>query len=149
MELSSGPYSSTARRCNCRQGESIHGGRSGKYFRSMKNAVKTSNPTYFLSTLFHCTTRFHGLHVRLISQVGGPPLFGCPRLLIRHIGSYPLYLEAVGPIRNLKGQDHVEDLCIEQSSVQITFEAVDWTHLTQDTAPLAEYVNKLVSLWFP
>jgi hypothetical protein len=36
----------------------------------------------------------------LNSQSGGPPLIGCPRLLIRHIRSYPPYLEAVSSIRS-------------------------------------------------
>ena len=31
------------------------------------------------------------------SQAGGPPLVGCPRLLLQHIRSYPPYLEAVSP----------------------------------------------------
>jgi hypothetical protein len=30
-------------------------------------------------------------------QAGGPPLVGCPRLLIQNIRSYPPYLEAVPP----------------------------------------------------
>ena len=34
-------------------------------------------------------------------QAGGPPLVGCPRLLIQYIRSYPPCLEAVGSIRNL------------------------------------------------
>jgi len=33
-------------------------------------------------------------------QSGGPPLIGCPRLLIQCIRSYPPYLEAVSYIRN-------------------------------------------------
>jgi hypothetical protein len=35
-------------------------------------------------------------------QVGGPYLFGCPRLLIQYIPSYSPYLEAVSSIRNLR-----------------------------------------------
>ncbi|KAJ4436535.1 hypothetical protein ANN_16566 [Periplaneta americana] len=35
-------------------------------------------------------------------QAGGPPLIGCPRLLIQYIHSYPPYLEAVFSIRNLR-----------------------------------------------
>jgi hypothetical protein len=35
-------------------------------------------------------------------QDGGPPLIGCPRLLIQYIRSYPPYLEAVSSIRNLR-----------------------------------------------
>jgi hypothetical protein len=35
-------------------------------------------------------------------QAGGPPLVGCPRLLIQYIRSYPPYLEAVSSIRNLR-----------------------------------------------
>jgi hypothetical protein len=35
-------------------------------------------------------------------QAGGPPLIGCPRLLIQYIRSYPPYLEAVSSIRNLR-----------------------------------------------
>jgi hypothetical protein len=35
-------------------------------------------------------------------QAGGPPLIGCPRLLIQYINSYPPYLEAVSSIRNLR-----------------------------------------------
>jgi hypothetical protein len=31
----------------------------------------------------------------------GPPLVGCPRLLVQYIRSYPPYLEAVSSIRNL------------------------------------------------
>jgi hypothetical protein len=31
-----------------------------------------------------------------------PPIFGCPRLLIQYIGSYPPCLEAVSSIRNLR-----------------------------------------------
>jgi hypothetical protein len=34
-------------------------------------------------------------------QAVGPPFFGCPRLLIQYIRSYPPYLEAVPSIRNL------------------------------------------------
>jgi hypothetical protein len=32
----------------------------------------------------------------------GPPLVGCPRLLIQYIHSYPPYLEAVSSIRNVR-----------------------------------------------
>jgi hypothetical protein len=35
-------------------------------------------------------------------QAGGPPLVGCPRLLIQYIRSYPLNLEADSSIRNLR-----------------------------------------------
>jgi hypothetical protein len=35
-------------------------------------------------------------------QAGGPPLVGCPRLLIRYIRSYSTYLEAVSSIHNLR-----------------------------------------------
>jgi hypothetical protein len=35
-------------------------------------------------------------------QVGGPPLVGCPQLLIQYICSYPPYLEGVSSIRNLR-----------------------------------------------
>jgi hypothetical protein len=35
-------------------------------------------------------------------QAGGPPLVGCPRLLIQYIRSYPPYLEAVSSIRKLR-----------------------------------------------
>jgi hypothetical protein len=35
-------------------------------------------------------------------QAGGPPLVGCPRLLIQYIRSYPPYLEAFSSIRNLR-----------------------------------------------
>jgi hypothetical protein len=35
-------------------------------------------------------------------QAGGPPLVGCPQLLIQYIRSYPPYLEAVSSIRNLR-----------------------------------------------
>jgi hypothetical protein len=34
-------------------------------------------------------------------QAGGPPLVGCPQLLIQYIHSYPPYLEAFSSIRNL------------------------------------------------
>jgi hypothetical protein len=33
---------------------------------------------------------------------GGPPLVGCPRLLIQYIRSYPPYLEVVSSICNLR-----------------------------------------------
>jgi hypothetical protein len=33
-------------------------------------------------------------------QAGGPPLVGCPRLLIQYICSYPPYLETVSSIHN-------------------------------------------------
>jgi hypothetical protein len=33
-------------------------------------------------------------------QAGGPPTFGCPRLLIQYILSYPPYLEAVTFVHN-------------------------------------------------
>jgi hypothetical protein len=33
-------------------------------------------------------------------QGGGPPVVGCPRLLIQYIGSYSAYLEVVSTIRN-------------------------------------------------
>jgi hypothetical protein len=35
-------------------------------------------------------------------QAGGPPLVGCPRLLIQYIRSYLPYLEVVSSIRNLR-----------------------------------------------
>ena len=35
-------------------------------------------------------------------QAGESLLIGCPRLLIQQIRSYPPYLEAVSPIRNLR-----------------------------------------------
>jgi hypothetical protein len=35
-------------------------------------------------------------------QDGGPPLVGCPRLLIQYIRSYPPYLEGVSSIHNLR-----------------------------------------------
>jgi hypothetical protein len=35
-------------------------------------------------------------------QGGGPPLIGCPLLLIQYIRSYPPYLEVVSSIRNLR-----------------------------------------------
>jgi hypothetical protein len=35
-------------------------------------------------------------------QAGGPPLVGCPRLLIQYIRSYPPYLDAFSSIRNLR-----------------------------------------------
>jgi hypothetical protein len=35
-------------------------------------------------------------------QACGPPLFGCPRLLIQHIRSYPAYLVAVSSTCNLR-----------------------------------------------
>jgi hypothetical protein len=35
-------------------------------------------------------------------QARGPPLVGCPRLLIQYIRSYSPYLEAVSFIRNLR-----------------------------------------------
>jgi hypothetical protein len=35
-------------------------------------------------------------------QAGGPPLVGCPRLLIQYIRSYPPYLEGDPSIRNLR-----------------------------------------------
>jgi hypothetical protein len=35
-------------------------------------------------------------------QGGGPPLVGCPRLLIQYIRSYPPYLEAVSSVRNVR-----------------------------------------------
>ena len=41
-------------------------------------------------------------------QFGGPPLVDCPRLLIQNIRSYPPYLEAVSPIRNLRTRHAVE-----------------------------------------
>jgi hypothetical protein len=35
-------------------------------------------------------------------QAGGPPLVGCPRLLVQYIRSYPPKLEGVSSIRNLR-----------------------------------------------
>jgi hypothetical protein len=35
-------------------------------------------------------------------QAGGPPLAGCPRLLIQYIRSYAPYLEAFSSTRNLR-----------------------------------------------
>jgi hypothetical protein len=35
-------------------------------------------------------------------NAGGPPLVGCPLLLIQYICSYPPYLDAVSSIRNLR-----------------------------------------------
>jgi hypothetical protein len=35
-------------------------------------------------------------------ETGGPPLVGCPRLIIRYIRSYHPYLEAVFSIGNLR-----------------------------------------------
>jgi hypothetical protein len=42
------------------------------------------------------------LATRPTPQAGGPPLVGCPRLLIRYIRSCPLKLEGVSSIRNLR-----------------------------------------------
>jgi hypothetical protein len=35
-------------------------------------------------------------------QAGGPPLIGCPRLLIQYIRSHLLYLDIITSIRNLR-----------------------------------------------
>jgi hypothetical protein len=35
-------------------------------------------------------------------QAWEPPVFSCPRLLIEYIRSYPLYLDGVSSIRNLR-----------------------------------------------
>jgi hypothetical protein len=47
------------------------------------------------------------LRLRVVSptpnnQAGGPPFVGCPRLLILYVCSYPIYLEAVSSICNLR-----------------------------------------------
>jgi hypothetical protein len=42
------------------------------------------------------------LALRPTPQPGGPPLAGCPRLLIQYISSYPPYLEGVSSVRNLR-----------------------------------------------
>jgi hypothetical protein len=34
-------------------------------------------------------------------QAGGPPLVGCPRLLMQYVRSFPPNLEGVSSIRNL------------------------------------------------
>jgi hypothetical protein len=41
-------------------------------------------------------------------RAGGPPLVGCPRLLMQYISSYPPYLEAIASIRNLRTRNGVE-----------------------------------------
>jgi hypothetical protein len=38
---------------------------------------------------------------------GGPPFVSCPRLLIQYIRSYPLYLEAVSSVCNLRARHTV------------------------------------------
>jgi hypothetical protein len=38
----------------------------------------------------------------LVARPALPPLVGCPRLLIQYFCSYPLYLEAVCDLRNLR-----------------------------------------------
>jgi hypothetical protein len=81
------------------------------------NRIHKSSPPNLIS-LFHCLGRTKGcliprplcmirniinfLRRGVIStspnlQAGGPPLVGCPRLLIQNIRSYPAYLEAVPP----------------------------------------------------
>jgi hypothetical protein len=37
---------------------------------------------------------------KLLAQAGGPPLVGCPRLLIQYIRSFPPYLEGVSSINS-------------------------------------------------
>jgi hypothetical protein len=52
--------------------------------------------------LWSIVTRWGLLSPMPNPQAGGPPLVGCPRLLIQYIRSYPTYLGAVSFIRILR-----------------------------------------------
>jgi hypothetical protein len=43
----------------------------------------------------------------LSPRAGGPPIVGCPWLLIQYIRSFPPYLEGVSSIRNLRTRNAV------------------------------------------
>ena len=53
--------------------------------------------------MFRNIVRFYGEELitsRLTPKLEDHPFFGCPRLLIQYIRSYPSYLEAVLPHKN-------------------------------------------------
>jgi hypothetical protein len=66
----------------------------------------SKEPVQLRGPLWHVVTslflRWGVLSPTPNSQAGGPPLVGCPRLLILYILSYLPYLEAVSSICNLR-----------------------------------------------
>jgi hypothetical protein len=68
---------------------------------SLPCSQEPPNSTPFV--IFRSKLIFQGdelLDPRPTPQTGGPPLVGCPRLLIQYNRSYPPYLEAASSIRN-------------------------------------------------
>jgi hypothetical protein len=70
---------------------------------SMCNFLHSLHPVPRLCVVFR--NKYLVLWGRVVSpppnpQAGGPPIVGCPRLLIQYIRSYPPYVEAVSSIRN-------------------------------------------------
>jgi hypothetical protein len=55
------------------------------------------NILHFITSLFFMMSYPHAK-----PQAQGPPLVGCPRLLIQYIHSYPPYLESVSSVCNLR-----------------------------------------------
>jgi hypothetical protein len=75
------------------------------YFPSLRSFIQEIRPGPRLLVIFCNELIF--LRWGVVShtpnpQAGGPPLVGCPPLLIRYIRSYRPYLEAVSSIRNLR-----------------------------------------------
>jgi hypothetical protein len=62
---------------------------------------KRPNPRLFV-TFRHNPILYSGVSPKANPHTWGTPIFGCPRLFIQHIRSYPPYLEAVYFIRNLR-----------------------------------------------
>ncbi|KAJ4444965.1 hypothetical protein ANN_06764 [Periplaneta americana] len=60
-------------------------------------------------------------------QAGGPPLIGCPRLLIQYIRRYPPYLEAVSSIRKLRTR-HTE-IYLQQLNISTKLENLNDPHV--------------------
>ena len=109
-----------------------------KIYISLPRCYQRINPIPKLT--FRCSNKHLFLrwvfNVSINPQSGGPPLPGCPRLLIQHTRSYPPYLEhhTLPVIRDcllnvLAGSLHVW----RQSSLSMTWglAVVTWTHKTQ------------------
>ncbi|KAJ4452211.1 hypothetical protein ANN_03729 [Periplaneta americana] len=85
-------------------------------------------------------------------QAGGPPLIGCPRLLIQYIRSYPPYLEAVSSIRNLRTRHavvigtHNMGGRVAQLVEQL---ATDWKVRGRSNKPHARISTDTVNALFP
>ena len=75
------------------------------------------------------------------SQAGGPPLVGCPRLLIQYIRSYPPYVEAVPQPEDVPCRDDRDPLITACSELHILTPALCLstilTALWHDSCPTA------------